>query len=338
MKYPSFIKKGGTIGIFAPSFGANIDPYQTRLNEAITRFKSLGYQIVIEGSIFGYQNGASDSKEKRAEAFMNLYQNDQVDFIWSVGGGEVMMEILDFIDFDVIKSLKPKFFMGYSDNTNLTFLLTTLSDVASIYGQNVTEFGMRVLDPSLVNALTFIEGKKTTQTSFLFHEPKNVETTDPLASYQLTEPNKWKNLRNEDSIHLEGRFIGGCLDVLLLYPGTKYDRISSFLDTYKDDGIVWYLEACDLNVFAYKRALWQLKNAGWFKHVKGFIFGRPLMLEPFVDMDQYTVTSDILGDLNVPIIMDSDIGYVQPTLTLLNGAYAKIHSSQGKGEITFEQK
>ena len=29
---------------------------------------------------------------------------------------------------------KPKWFMGYSDNTNLTFLLTTLCDTAAIYG------------------------------------------------------------------------------------------------------------------------------------------------------------------------------------------------------------
>ena len=32
-------------------------------------------------------------------------------------------------------------FMGYSDNTNFCFPLTTICDVASIYGINITDFG-----------------------------------------------------------------------------------------------------------------------------------------------------------------------------------------------------
>lgn len=338
MKYPQFIKNGGTIGIFAPSFGANIEPYKTRLTEAIKRFKDLGYKVIVEGDIYGYYKGASSKKEDRAKAFMNLYQNDQVDFIWSVGGGELMVEMLDHLDFELIKTLKPKYFMGYSDNTNLTFLLTTMADVSSIYGQNVTEFGMRDLDLSLENALKFIKGEKLTQESFLKHEAKFVQTDDPLASYQLTEDTKWHHLNGEKEIHLEGRFIGGCLDILLLYPGTKYDHVKAFSEKYKDDGIIWYLEACDLNVFAFKRALWQLKNAGWFNHAKGFVFGRPLFLEPQIDLDQYNVCKDILGDLNVPIIMDADIGHVQPTLTVLNGSYVNINSKDGKAIVTFELK
>lgn len=46
-----------------------------------------------------------------------------------------MCEDLDYVDFERVKEADPKWYMGYSDNTNFTFLLTTLCDTASIYGR-----------------------------------------------------------------------------------------------------------------------------------------------------------------------------------------------------------
>ena len=81
---------------------------------------------------------------------MDLYLDEEVDLIMSVAGGEIMCEILPFIDFDKIKNSKPKYFMGYSDNTNLTFTLTTICDLVSIYGACVTNYGTYDLDKSLM--------------------------------------------------------------------------------------------------------------------------------------------------------------------------------------------
>lgn len=44
-----------------------------------------------------------------------------------------MCEILPYIDFEKIRNSEPKWFLGYSDNTNLIFLLATLCDTAAIY-------------------------------------------------------------------------------------------------------------------------------------------------------------------------------------------------------------
>lgn len=338
MKYPKFLKQGDTIGIFAPSFGANIEPYKSRLESGINKFKSLGYNIVTKGDIFGYFNGASSSKESRAQAFMDLYKDPTIDFIWSVGGGEWMMEMIPHVDFEDLKQYPPKFFMGYSDNTNLTFLINLLLDTVSIYGQNVTEFGMLEWDQSLKQAFDIITGKTLQQQSFPLHEPFEVEQTHPLQSYHLTEPSVWKNLKGESEIILEGRLLGGCLDIVLAYPKTVFDQVDNFINEYQNDGVIWFLEACDLNVFALKRALWQLKQVGWFNNIKGIIFGRPMSATPILDLDQYKVTLDILSDLNIPIIMDVDIGHIQPTMTILSGAYAKIVSKDGKGSITYTLK
>src|SRR5690554_4190794 len=113
MKRPNFIKKGSTIGLVAPSFGANIEPYHTRLKSAIEFLKNEGFKIKIFGDIFGYHNGASESKEKRAQHFMDCYLDPEVDLIWSVSGGEWMIELLPLIDFESLKKQPPKFFVGY---------------------------------------------------------------------------------------------------------------------------------------------------------------------------------------------------------------------------------
>ena len=138
---------------------------------------------------------------------------------------------------------------------------------------------------------------------------------------------------------MEGRLVGGCLDILANLVGTKYDKVTKFVDKYKEDGIIWFLEACDLNVMSIRRALWQLEHAGWFKHVKGFLFGRPLCHgEEFLGLDQYSAVTGILGKYHVPIIMDIDIGHIPPAMTLISGSYAKVRSDGQELEIRMELK
>ena len=53
--------------------------------------------------------------------------------------------------------------MGYSDNTNFTFLLTTMCDTASIYGPNAPAFGQEPWHESLQDALDVLHGKNLVQ-------------------------------------------------------------------------------------------------------------------------------------------------------------------------------
>ena len=67
-----------------------------------------------------------------------------------------MCEILDYVDWDKIKAAEPKWYMGFSDNTNFTFLLPTLCDTAAIYGPCATNFGMEPWDKSLEDAYALL--------------------------------------------------------------------------------------------------------------------------------------------------------------------------------------
>ena len=94
---------------------------------------------------------------------------------------------------------------------------------------------------------------------------------------------------------------------------------------YKNDGMIWFLESCDLNVMAIRRAVWQMKHAGWFSHVKAFLIGRPAVYgQELMGLDQYHAVWDLLKDYGVPVIMDVDIGHLAPMMPLVrklcNGA------------------
>ena len=107
--------------------------------------------------------------------------------------------------------------------------------------------------------------------------------------------------------------------------------MAEFLEKYKDDGFIWFLECCDLDPLSMRRAFWQMREAGWFKYVKGFMIGRPLHVgEEALGVDQYNAVTDILGGLGAPIIMDLDIGHVPPMMPIVSGSLAEVKASGNK--------
>ena len=70
------------------------------------------------------------------------------------------------------------------------------------------------------------------------------------------------------------------MDCLVNLTGTSFDKVAEFQKKYRDDGILWFLESCDLNVMSIRRAMWHMKQAGWFENTKGFLIGRPFQLRP----------------------------------------------------------
>ena len=336
MKYPNFLSEGKTIGVCAPSFGTPLDPYKIRYDRSKKYFKKLKYNIKESNSVYKLIKDESAKDYIRAKEFMDLYLDNNVDFVMSVAGGEMMCEILPFIDFDKIKNSIPKFFMGYSDNTILTFTLTTICDIATIYGPCAGDFGARRLDKSFLNALEIMKGNLITQNSFSKYEINSLKYEDYTAPLNKTEKVKWYS--DDKKVDIKGRLIGGCLDVLVMFLGTKYDNVKSFNEKYKNDGIIWYLESCDLNSISVKRALFQLKEAGWFKYVKGFVFGRPNNTDTPFDVTYYEAVKKHLEEYNVPIIFDVDIGHVHPSFTIINGSIGHVYYSEGKGFIEQELK
>lgn len=344
MKYPEFLGDNGSIGFPAPSFGCATEPYKSLFISALAKFREMGY-LCYPGtnSELAEGVGISNAPQGCAGELYAMYCDNDIDTLISCGGGELMCEILEYVDWDRIRASKPKWFMGYSDNTNFSFLLNTLCDTASIYAPCVSNFGMSKWHPSVDDAMALLAGKKLKFNSYDLWEKESVkDELNPYAPYNVTEKRQHvifdgtsdKYVSDEDKISFEGRLIGGCLDCLSNLVGTEFDKVKEFSEKYASDGIIWALEACDLNVFSIRRAMWQLEHAGWFNHVKGFLIGRPLNGESMFNLDRYEAVLNIAGKKGVPVIMDIDMGHLPPMIPMMMGSVCKVEAQNN--EMTLE--
>lgn len=354
MRYGKFLPDNGTIGFVAPSFGCNIEPYKSAFINAQKIFSEMGYKLDLGPNCYeGKGIGISNTPDKCGKELTEYYCSDDNDVLMSCGGGELMCETLNHVDFEKIAKSNPKWYMGYSDNTNMTFLLATLCDTASIYGPCAPAFGMETWHPAIEDAFNCIRGKKLIMTNYDKWEKESLKDEEhPLLPYNVTEETIIKKFpvssltnskANEqtacdnEEIYMEGRLLGGCMDCLVNLTGTKFDKVKEFNEKYKEDGVIWFLESCDLSVVGIRRAIWQMANAGWFDTAKGFIIGRPLVFgQDLFGLNHYNAVTELLSKYNVPIIMDADIGHLAPMMPIVCGSTAKV-GTKGNS-LTIEMK
>lgn len=338
MKYPKPLRPYGTIGFVAPSFGCGMEPYKTMFDHAIEAFEDLGHVLDLGPNCYEEKGvGISNTPQACGKELTDWYCSRENDVLISCGGGELMCEILDHVDFERIRKAAPKWYMGFSDNTNFTFLLTTLCDTASIYGPCATAFGMDPWDDSLQDAYELLMGKIKEVKGYPLWENSGLDMgleqklENPLKPYSLTEKKVLTSYigsrlaEKGETISFRGRLLGGCMDCLINLLGTCYDKVGDFEEKYREDGFIWFLESCDLSVMAMRRAIWQMKHGGWFRYVKGFLIGRPLHYgEEAMGLDHLRAVRELLAEYQVPVIMDVDLGHLPPMMPMMCGAVGEV--------------
>lgn len=338
MRIPRFIKEGDCLGFVAPSFGCNIEPYKSAFENAIKKLQGKGFLTELGPNCYAGEGiGISNTPEKCGAEINTYFSQKDVDALLSCGGGELMCEILDYVDFERLAKEEPKWYMGFSDNTNLTFLLATLCDTASIYGPNAPAFGMEPWHESIEDALAVLMGKKKLIQNYpLWEKDSKKDEEHPLEPYHVTEPACISSYPKQD-VAMKGRLLGGCMDCLGKLVGTRYDKVKDFIKRYERDGIIWYMEACELNVMDIRRTLWQLDHAGWFSTARGFLFGRPGCFgEELFGLDQYRAVIDILAKYQVPVVMNLDIGHIPPMMPMVNGVMATVEVREKDMNILYD--
>ena len=324
MIYPKFLKKNDTIGITAVSAGIEGEKLK-QLDLSEENIRAQGYKI-IETKNVRAGGIVSSSGEERAAQLKDLFEDDTVQMVLCATGGDFLIDMLPYVDYGAIKA-NPKWIQGYSDPTSLLYSVTTLLDIATIYGFNSGGYGMNKLHKSHEDSFAILCGDVVEQGSFEFHEGKK---DGKLDGYVLTEPVYWKNLNNEE-VNVKGRLIGGCMECLADIIGTPYDGTERFLERYKDDGIIWYFDIFGLRAEQVYNTLWHMKHTGWFESAVGFMFGRVMFPGTFLDMTYEEAIVRALGD--VPIVFNMDIGHVAPRMTVINGAIGELWSKDGKGKF-----
>lgn len=309
MIYPSILDKGDLIKIISPSDGVK----QKKINKyekALEYLNNKDFNVIEDRFVRNSENGVSSSAINRANELTESIKDKSVKALIACSGGDYLIQILDLINFDIIKN-NVKWIQGQSDITTILYYITTKYDIATIYSYNVKTFGDNNLPISMLeNNIEILKNNCILQKEY---------------GYRIDDEKircSWECITEYKSF--EGRIIGGCLECLKDIIGTKYDVTNDFLDKYKDDGIVWYFDIFMMTNEDILRTMWQLNNLGWFKHCKGILIGRLCEEKTYTNTSFKDAIKYSLKDLNVPIIINTDIGHTDPVMTIVNGSYVKV--------------
>ncbi|MFD1423999.1 S66 peptidase family protein [Laceyella tengchongensis] len=331
INYPSF-KTDMTIGITAPSSGVPTELHAV-LDRSIRRLEERGFHIVCGETAYTQDKAKSALAQKRADVFNRMMGDDQIQAIIPPWGGELLIEILGHVDFEKMKN---KWVLGYSDTSVLLLAITLTTGIATAHGPNLVDLRGEYWDETTaawLDVLSTERGASILQHSSAKYQEKWQHDNPTPCLFHLTEPTHWK-VASHSKAKVQGRLLGGCVDVIRHLIGTPYGDVGKFRKSFIDgEPILWYFENCELVTTDLRRSLVQMKLAGWFEGCSGILFGRSPANQPVQGYTVEDVYQELAAELQVPVIYDIDCGHVPPQITLINGAYAEVEVDQGKGIV-----
>jgi len=331
IQYP-FLKNEATIGVTAPSSGVKESLHNT-LKLGLGRLEKMGFKLVLGESIWHQDKAKSLPAKKRADEFNKMVQDDCINMIFPPWGGELLIEMLEYIDFE---KMNPKWILGYSDISGLLMAITLKTSIATAHGTNLFDLRGEYSDEITAKWQTVLStkvGDSVVQHSSTKYQKEWQHNNPSPYIFHLTEPTTWKTI-SKNNVKVHGRLLGGCIDVIRHLIGTPYGDVTNFRKQYlQEEPILWYLENCELSTVDLRRSLVQMKLAGWFDGSTGIMFGRSPANHPIDNYTAEEVYKDLSEELEIPIIYDIDCGHVPPQITFINGAYAEVEVTDGKGTV-----
>lgn len=313
MIFPEPLKKGDNVFLFCPS--SPIIP-----EEDIEKCKKiiidLGFNPVIGKSLYENYGGYMAGKaEIRIEDLHEAFSRKDIKGIFCVKGGYSASQLLDKIDYELIKN-NPKVFVGYSDVTNLHIVFNQKCNLGTYHGPMVKS--NMINDFNDYTKTSFFEAMEKNVTKY--EEPENM----PLSI--LTEG-------NAPSENISGVLTGGNMAIIVTTLGTQYE-----IDT---KGKILFLEDVDEEIGSLNRMLTHLKYAGKFSDCKAVVFGNFVVCKnTYTKENQHyellELLKDFFADYDKPVIYGMESGHKKPYMfTLPLGAKCSINL-QNK-EILFEK-
>lgn len=335
MNYPIWDKQAA-IGVTAPSSGVAPE-VQHLLKGACRQLEEEGFKVICGETVWTQHKAKSAPAITRGAEFNAMMADEEISMIYPPWGGELLIEMLEYVDFDLAAD-KRKWIVGYSDISTLLLAVTLKTGVATAHGPSFCDLRGRSRDVTTGQwdaVLSTVSGGKNIQHSAPLYQQawKDKDDQDLSNIFNLTEPVQWKTVSGNPE-KVEGRLLGGCVDVIRHLIGTPYGDVAHFQkEILHDEPILWYLENCELNTADLRRSLVQMKLAGWFRNCSGLLFGRSAANRPLEGYTAEDMYHELAEELGVPVIYDVDFGHVPPQVTLINGAFAEITTSDGSGII-----
>ncbi|MUT66251.1 S66 peptidase family protein [Paenibacillus sp. NEAU-GSW1] len=329
--YP-ILAQGATLGVTAPSSGARPTVHHL-LHEADKRLTAKGYKVRFGETPWTQNKVRSAHSSVRAAEFQAMMQDKSIDVIIPPWGGELLIEMVEHIDFS---SLPAKWIVGYSDVSLLLFTVTIKTGIATAHAMNFIDLRGETSDETTgmwESVLSTKTGGTVAQHSSQLYQKEWTHDNPSPHVFNLTEQTEWRTVSG-NPVRAKGRLLGGCIDIIRHVIGTPYGDVRHFQSHFiQNEPIVWYLENCELNTADLRRSLVQMKLAGWFANCSAILFGRNGVDSPFNGYTHEEVYAELAEELDIPIVYDIDCGHVPPQMTFINGAYAEIEVQDGKGTV-----
>lgn len=140
---PEKLKIGDEIRVIAPSRSMKILKEDT-INIAKSRLENLGFKVSFGNNVMNSinDNYKCASIEDRVSDLHDAFSNRNVKAILTVIGGYNVNQILDEIDYELIKN-NPKILCGFSDITALTNAIYAKTGLVTYSGVHFSSFGMK---------------------------------------------------------------------------------------------------------------------------------------------------------------------------------------------------
>ncbi|MBZ5521769.1 MAG: LD-carboxypeptidase [Acidobacteriia bacterium] len=295
---PSRLHSGDRVGVIAPA--SNIK--KELLEPGIRLLRQMGYEVVYAPDIFAQELYFAGSVERRMAELNAMLERNDVRAILCARGGYGSNYLLEKIDFRKFAE-HPKIFMGYSDITSLLTAITDRTGLITFHG------------PMVAKDFAILEGVDFSS----WHNALggigewNVSTD----GVEVLRPGR-----------AQGRLCGGCLSMLAASLDTPFEIQTA--DT------ILFIEDVSTKPFQIDRMLTQLRLAGKFDRVKGFVFGEmQLCTQP--EGQNYTlpeVIMRVLRQYDVPVVYGVKSGHVSGrNITLPIGVQALLVAESGRASL-----
>ena len=244
---------------------------KVKLDKLEEILKSLGLVPVYSNYLYKDKFGRSASAEIRSEELMNFFSDKSIKAIFDISGGDLSNEILDYLDYDIIKkNIKP--FFGYSDLSVVLNAITIKTGESTYLYQVLNIIGNENIRDSF---------KKTV----MYNEP------------DLTNIS-WNFFQGEE---ISGIVAGGNIRCFLKLAGTQY-----FPDL---ENRILFLEGLGTTVESLITHLTQLKQMGVFDKIAGLLLGTFTNLEKTYDKHYiYRIVQDFIAK-DLPVAKTSEVGH-----------------------------
>jgi muramoyltetrapeptide carboxypeptidase LdcA involved in peptidoglycan recycling len=327
---PPRLREGDTIGVISPSWGGGA-AYPHRVERGVEYLESLGFRVRLAPHAMNSVGYVSDTADNRVADIHEMFRDPEVKAVFVTIGGDHSCHLLPLLDWDVIRS-NPKIFVGWSDAHVLSVAIWKTTGLVTFNGPPIMvdiadyptmpEYSERHLLRVLCTSepLGAIQPSDWWTEEFLDWDEKE----DLVRARSRETSDGWTWLKGGRA---EGVLVGGCLETMQHLRGTPYWP--------RWEGTVLVLETSEEKPTpeTVDGILMDYENMGVFEHIRGLLFGRPMLYGPEEREQLREVILERTRAYDFPIIADMDFGHTSPMLTLPVGCRALIDTGRERFEI-----